>query len=176
MHASGCRDIDSDRSKFSLGHQCVRNSVCPVLYSPRLLHPRGFLYLPTFAVLFYPLTMLGLRFCNLVWRSIMLICLFKALARAVSRVNAKHDRFTIMGTTLLFAIFGAAGAVTNGQTTTLLLAATFLAFDAAYDRRLARAAFWPPFTRPSPRFVAASALPPCRGTRGSARESPKRGR
>jgi alpha-1,2-mannosyltransferase len=102
----------------------------------------GFLYLPVFAALFYPMTIFGPLLANLIWRTLILLVLSFALLRAARRVNAGRDRFDIMGLTLLFAIFGAAGAVRNGQSTPLLLAATFLAFDAAYDRRFARAAGW----------------------------------
>lgn len=102
----------------------------------------GFLYLPVFAELFFPLTLLGPVFCNLIWRTIIMLILSFALLRAIRRVNSGNGRFEILGFTLLFGIFGASGAVRNGQSTPLLLAATFLAFDAAYDRRFARAAIW----------------------------------
>jgi hypothetical protein len=102
----------------------------------------GFLYLPAFAALFFPMTVFGPVICNLIWRTLILAVLAFALSRAIRRVNSNIDRFDMTGLTLLFAIAGAAGAVRNGQSTPLLLAATFLAFDAAYDRRLAAAAAW----------------------------------
>jgi hypothetical protein len=102
----------------------------------------GFLYLPTFAALFFPMTVFGPTICNLVWRTVILVTLSFALLRAVRRLNLAAGTFEILGVTLLFAIVGAAGAVRNGQSTPLLLAATFLAFDAAYDRNFARAAIW----------------------------------
>ena len=102
----------------------------------------GFLYLPVFAALFFPMTVFGPVICNLIWRTLILAVLAFALLRAIRRVNSNIDRFDMTGLTLLFAIAGAAGAVRNGQSTPLLLAATFLAFDAAYDRRLVAAAAW----------------------------------
>jgi hypothetical protein len=102
----------------------------------------GFLYLPVFAMMFYPLTLFGLTICNLARRAAILLCLAFAVSRGVRRLNPRNSRSEIIGLTLLFAICGSAGAVRNGQSTTLLLAAIFLAFDAAYDRHFARAAAW----------------------------------
>jgi uncharacterized membrane protein YciS (DUF1049 family) len=110
------------------------------LYNPQL--SGGYLYLPTFAVMFVPITVFGVTICNLVWRAICLVALWLALARAVRRLNTRSDHLEIVGVALLFALFGAADAVRIGQTTTVLLAVTFLAFDAAYDRRFAAAAIW----------------------------------
>ena len=110
------------------------------LYNPQA--SGGYLYLPTFAVVFVPITVFGVTICNLVWRAICLVALWLALARVVRRLNTRSDRLEIVGVTLLFALFGAADAVRIGQTTTVLLAVTFLAFDAAYDRRFAAAAIW----------------------------------
>jgi hypothetical protein len=102
----------------------------------------GFLYSPTFALMFSPMTVFGPTVCNLLWRALCLVALAFAMLRAARRLDSGRDALEIVGVALLFALAGAAGAVRNGQSTPLLLAASFLAFEAAYDRRFAWSALW----------------------------------
>jgi len=105
----------------------------------------GFLYLPLFAMIYFPFNGLGAAVGNLLWRAVGVVLLGFALRRTVRRLNSGRDTSQLMGMTLLFAICGAAGAVRNGQSTVLLLTATLLAFEAAYDRRFVGAAAWATF-------------------------------
>lgn len=110
------------------------------LYNPEA--SRGFLYLPAFAVAYLPLSVLGLTLGDLVWRAATLSLLAVAMLRVVGRLEPKNEKLEILGLALLIALVGAAGAVRNGQSTILLLSTTLLAFDAAYDRKFAKAAAW----------------------------------
>ena len=110
------------------------------LYNPEA--SSGFLYLPAFAVAYLPLSVLGFTLGDLVWRAATLALLAFAMLRVVRRLEPKNEQLEILGLALLIALVGAAGAVRNGQSTILLLSTTLLAFDAAYDRKFAKAAAW----------------------------------
>ncbi len=102
----------------------------------------GFVYLPSFAVAFVPLTIFGSLTADLVWRVLSILGAWYAVWRIARRLATTAAAFELMGLSLLFALPGAAASVRNGQSTTLLLAVTYLAFDAVYDRRFASAAIW----------------------------------
>jgi hypothetical protein len=110
------------------------------LYNPEKF--AGFLYLPIFAAAYLPFAALGLPVGDIIWRGATLGLLTYALLRVVRRLEPQSKILEILGLALLIALAGAAAAVRNGQSTTLLLAATLLAFDAAFDRADARAAAW----------------------------------
>ncbi len=102
----------------------------------------GFIYLPGFAVAYIPMQRLGLPLGELVWRIISIFLLAFSVWRMSNRLAVARTGIEITGIALLIAFVGAASAIQNGQSTTLLLAATILAFDALYDRSLAKAAAW----------------------------------
>jgi alpha-1,2-mannosyltransferase len=110
------------------------------LYNPEA--SAGFLYLPVFALAYLPLTAFGLTLGDLIWRSATVGLLAFAILRMSRRLAARSEALELFGLALIIGLVGAAGAVRNGQSTTLLVAATLLAFDAAFDRSLAKAAFW----------------------------------
>ena len=110
------------------------------LYDPTVFS--GFLYLPSFAVAYLPFTAFGLPIGDLLWRAVTLGLLFYALMRVVRRLEPRHKIFEILGLAFLISLVGSAAAVRIGQSTTLLLATTMLAFDAAFDRAFVKAAAW----------------------------------
>lgn len=102
----------------------------------------GFLYLPGFLAAYLPLRAMGLPLGDLAWRAINIGLIAYALYRAALRIRVTRDTMELVGLAALISLVGAAGAIRNGQSTTLLLAATFLAFDALYDRTYWKAAAW----------------------------------
>lgn len=134
--------IDPTKRSVSVGYMAsaIRFLAGEPLYDPEA--SAGFLYLPTFAAAYAPLTVFGLTVGDLIWRAINLALLAFAMLRVARRIAARRDKLEIFGLALLIGLIGAAGALRNGQSTTLLTAATLLAFDAAYDRALLKAALW----------------------------------
>ena len=102
----------------------------------------GFLYLPAFAAAYAPLTFFGLTIGDLIWRGINLALLAFAMLRVVRGLQTRCGTIELLGVALLIGLAGAADAIRNGQSTTLLTAATLLAFDAAYRRAFFTAALW----------------------------------
>jgi len=134
--------IDPTKRSVSAGYM---STALEFLAGERLYSPEtsaGFLYLPAFAVVYTPLTVLGLTLGDLIWRGATVALLAFAMLRVVRRLQPKCDELELFGLALLIGLVGAAGAIRNGQSTTLLAATTLLAFDAAYDRALAKAALW----------------------------------
>ncbi len=134
--------IDPAKRSVSVGYMAsaVRFLAGKPLYDPEA--SAGFLYLPTFAAAYAPLTIPGLTVGDLIWRAINLALLAFAMLRVVRRLQPRCGTRELFGLALLVGLAGAAGAIRNGQSTVLLTAATLLAFDAAYDRALLKAALW----------------------------------
>lgn len=134
--------IDPTKRSVSVGymHAALRFWASEPLYNPEA--STGFLYLPTFAVAYLPLTMFGLTIGDLLWRAMSLALLVFAMLRVIQRLGPKSKELELFGLGLLIGLVGAAGAVRNGQSTTLLTATTLLAFDASHDRTFAKAALW----------------------------------
>ena len=109
------------------------------LYDPHAID--GYLYSPTFALLYAALSAFGPILSQLLWRGLSVGLLVWALWRAASAL-APSQRFPVLGLGLLISLFGALDAVRNGQSTTLLCAATLLAFESAHKREYVAAAGW----------------------------------
>jgi len=102
----------------------------------------GFMYLPTFAVAFTPFELFGERPGEALWRLVSAGLLTWSLWRCARRTAPPGRAFEAFGLALLVAAMGSAAALQNGQSTTLLTAASLLAFEAAWERRPLEAAAW----------------------------------
>ncbi|HEX4438981.1 MAG TPA: glycosyltransferase family 87 protein [Thermoanaerobaculia bacterium] len=123
----------------------VRRSVTPVFHlaaerwwarRPLYSDPRGFHYLPQFALLFAPFHALPLPLGDLLWRALSVAAVLagcRSLARRAMEDDA--DRATrVLGLALVLSIWPCLGAVRNGQTNLafgglLVLAAGLLAAE-----------------------------------------------
>jgi alpha-1,2-mannosyltransferase len=134
--------VDPTKRSVSAGYMdaAMRFLSHEPLYDPEA--SGGFLYLPTFAAIYAPLSLFGLTVGDLIWRAFSLGLLAFAMLRVVRQFRPRCEVLELYGLALLIGLIGAAGAIRNGQSTTLLTAMTLLAFDAAYDRRFAKAAAW----------------------------------
>ena len=123
----------------------VRRSVTPVFHlaaerwwarRPLYSDPRGFHYLPQFALLFAPFHALPAPLGDLLWR-ILSVAAVVAGVSALSRRASPDDRQAadrLLGLALLFSIWPCLGAIRNGQTNLafaglLVLAAALLASE-----------------------------------------------
>jgi len=105
----------------------VRRSVTPVFHlaserwwirHPLYSDPRGFHYLPQFALLFAPFHALPLPIGDLLWRALSVAAVLagcRSLARrAISEDADRGER--VFGLALLLSIWPCLGAIRNGQT------------------------------------------------------------
>jgi alpha-1,2-mannosyltransferase len=99
----------------------------------------GFLYLPSFAVLYTPFAWLGEYWGDVLWRLVSAGTLTYALWRAI-RFYLPRRSFEAFGYALLLILPAASAALRNGQATTLLVALMLLATVALAEQRWWRAA------------------------------------
>ncbi len=97
----------------------------------------GFVYLPSFAVLYTPFALLGEPWGDILWRSVSVGALTYAVWRAV-RLYLPARSFDAFGPVLLLILPAGGSALRNEQATTLLLALMLLATLAIAERR-----WWP---------------------------------
>ncbi len=101
----------------------------------------GFLYLPSFAVLFSPFAFLGAPWGDILWRLVSVGALSLAVWRAM-RLYLPARSFEAFGPALLLILPAGSAALRNGQATTLMLATMLFATLAIAERRWWRAAAW----------------------------------
>ncbi len=83
----------------------------------------GFIYLPSFAVLYTPFALLGPQWGDIAWRAVSAGLLAYAIAEVLRLALPRFDsrtRWLILGTALLIALPGAANSLRNGQATNIL--------------------------------------------------------
>jgi alpha-1,2-mannosyltransferase len=97
----------------------------------------GFLYLPSFAILYSPFAMLGEPWGDILWRIVSVAALTYAVWRA-ARLFLPARALEVFGTTLLLILPAGGAALRNGQATTLMLALMLLGVLAVAERR-----WWP---------------------------------
>ena len=99
----------------------------------------GFIYLPSFAVLYTPFALLGPQFGDIAWRAVSAGLLAYAMAEIFRIALPRFDsrtRWLLLGTALLIALPGAANSLRNGQATNILYGLMLLATTAIIERRL----------------------------------------
>jgi alpha-1,2-mannosyltransferase len=101
----------------------------------------GFLYLPSFAILFSPFALLGPLWGDLLWRLTSVGLLSYALWRA-ARLYLPQASLGVLGPTLLLLLPAGTAALRNGQATTLMLALMLLGALALAERRWWPSACW----------------------------------
>jgi alpha-1,2-mannosyltransferase len=101
----------------------------------------GFLYLPSFAILYSPFAMLGDPWGDILWRIVSVGALTSAVWRA-ARLFLPARALEVFGTTLLLILPAGSAALRNGQATTLMLALMLLGVLAIAERRWWPAAIW----------------------------------
>jgi alpha-1,2-mannosyltransferase len=101
----------------------------------------GFIYLPSFAVLFSPFAFLGAPWGDILWRLVSVGALTLAVWRAM-RLYLPARSFDAFGPALLLILPAGSAALRNGQATTLMLAMMLFATLAIAERRWWRAAAW----------------------------------
>jgi hypothetical protein len=101
----------------------------------------GFIYLPSFAVLFSPFAFLGAPWGDILWRLVSVGALTLAVWRAM-RLFLPARSFDTFGPALLLILPAGSAALRNGQATTLMLAMMLFATLAIAERRWWRAAAW----------------------------------
>lgn len=96
----------------------------------------GFIYLPSFAVLYTPFALLGSRVGDVAWRLVSDILLAYALWSAIARFVPANQgrRWVAWGVALLLMMPSGFGALRNGQATTILMALILLGGLAILDR------------------------------------------
>ena len=98
----------------------------------------GFIYLPSFAVFYTPFALLGPVVGDILWRLVSAVLLAFSIAEAL-RVALpqfpRRERWLLVGSALLIALPGAAGALRNGQATNILYSLMLLGTVAAAERR-----------------------------------------
>jgi len=94
----------------------------------------GFLYLPSFAVLYTPFAILGEPWGDILWRLVSVGALTYAVWRAI-RLYLPARSFEAFGPVLLLILPAGSAALRNGQATTLLLALMLLAAVAVAQGR-----------------------------------------
>lgn len=99
----------------------------------------GFLYLPSFAVLYTPFWMLGDRWGDVLWHIVSVAVLTWAVWRALCMLLADRH-FIAFGQILPLILLAGTAALRNGQATTLLVALMLLATVAIAEQRWWRAA------------------------------------
>ena len=97
----------------------------------------GFLYLPSFAVLYTPFAILGEPWGDILWRLVSVGALTYAVWHAI-RLYLPARSFEAFGPVLLLILPAGSAALRNGQATTLLLALMLLAAVAVAQQR-----WWP---------------------------------
>ncbi|MCX5497024.1 glycosyltransferase family 87 protein [Kaistia dalseonensis] len=98
----------------------------------------GFLYLPSFAVLYTPFALLGPNVGDALWRVVSVVLLAFALWRASILAMPSmpaRDRLLVFGAALLFLMPSAFSALRNGQATTILTALMLLSALSIAERR-----------------------------------------
>ncbi|WEK49757.1 MAG: glycosyltransferase family 87 protein [Candidatus Kaistia colombiensis] len=98
----------------------------------------GFLYLPSFAVLYTPFALLGASFGDALWRVVSFSLLAYAIWRAVGSTLPAVDgsrKWLIFGTCLLLLAPSGFGAFRNGQATVILMALMLLGSVAIAEER-----------------------------------------
>lgn len=98
----------------------------------------GFIYLPSFAVLYTPFALLGPQFGDIAWRAVSAALLAYSIAEVFRVVLPRFDartRWLIVGTALLIALPGAANSLRNGQATNILYGLMLLATVHVIERR-----------------------------------------
>jgi alpha-1,2-mannosyltransferase len=101
----------------------------------------GFIYLPSFAVLFSPFAFLGAPWGDILWRLVSVGALSLAVWRAL-RLYLPARSFEAFGPALLLILPAGSAALRNGQATTLMLAMMLFATLAIAECRWWRAAAW----------------------------------
>jgi hypothetical protein len=101
----------------------------------------GFIYLPSFAVLFSPFAFLGAPWGDILWRLVSAGALTLAVWRAL-RLYLPARSFDAFGPVLLLILPAGSAALRNGQATTLMLATMLFATLAIAERRWWQAAGW----------------------------------
>jgi alpha-1,2-mannosyltransferase len=98
----------------------------------------GFIYLPTFAVLYTPFALLGPQLGDALWRlasaALLAWSLWRAVGLAVPGLATSRQRL-VWGAVLLLMMPSAFGAIRNGQATTVLLALSLLGAVAIAETR-----------------------------------------
>ena len=98
----------------------------------------GFIYLPSFAVLYTPFALLGAHVGDILWRLVSAALLALAIAEALRVALPQfgtRERWLLVGVALLIALPGAANSLRNGQATNILYSLMLLGTVAAIDRR-----------------------------------------
>ncbi len=98
----------------------------------------GFIYLPSFAVLYTPFALLGPQWGDIAWRAVSAGLLAFAIAEVLRVALPRFDRRTrwlLLGTALLITLPGAANSLRNGQATNILYGLMLLATTALIERR-----------------------------------------
>jgi hypothetical protein len=87
------------------------------MYGPGI---HGFLYLPSFAVIFLPFAWLGSPLGDLVWRAVGLAVLAAGVVRLARLLGGGQARL-VLGVALLAGLPASASAVQNGQATVVMI-------------------------------------------------------
>ncbi len=98
----------------------------------------GFIYLPSFAVLYTPFALLGPQWGDIAWRAVSAALLAYAIAEVFRVALPRFDsrtRWLILGTALLIALPGAANSLRNGQATNILYGLMLLGTVHVIERR-----------------------------------------
>lgn len=98
----------------------------------------GFIYLPSFAVLYTPFALFGPQLGDIAWRAVSAGLLAFGVAETLRVALPRFDRRTVWlsaGVALLVALPGAANSLRNGQATTILYALMLIATVAVIERR-----------------------------------------
>lgn len=98
----------------------------------------GFIYLPSFAVLYTPFALLGPQAGDIAWRAASAALLGYAIGETLHLAVPRFDRralWLVLGTALLIALPGAANSLRNGQATNILYGLMLLATCRMIERR-----------------------------------------